>query len=103
LRESLNHDGDRLVHNADGANLHHGLASAHSSRPEAEIAILETDERVVGDVSRLGGPEVLVLLNFSATNSTGTTKSKGWVAAGARHWLTRARQDLSSSPMQTSH
>jgi lipid II isoglutaminyl synthase (glutamine-hydrolysing) len=65
LRESLNHDGNRLVHNADGANLHHGLASALSSRPEAEIAILETDERVVGDVIRLGGPEVLVLLNFS--------------------------------------
>ena len=65
LRESLNHDGNRLVHNADGANLHHGLASALSSRFEAEIAILETDERVVGDVIRLGGPEVLVLLNFS--------------------------------------
>jgi lipid II isoglutaminyl synthase (glutamine-hydrolysing) len=65
LWEFLNHDGNRLVHNADGANLHHGLASALSSRPEAEIAILETDERVVGDVIRLGGPEVLVLLNFS--------------------------------------
>ena len=26
---------------------------------------METDERVVGDVIRLGGPEVLVLLNFS--------------------------------------
>lgn len=65
LRESLHHDGNRLVHNADGANLHHGLASALSSRPEAEIAILETDERVVGDVIRIGGPEVLVLLNFS--------------------------------------
>jgi lipid II isoglutaminyl synthase (glutamine-hydrolysing) len=65
LRESLNHAGNRLVHNADGANLHHGLASALSNRPEAEIAILETDERVVGDVIRLGRPEVLVLLNFS--------------------------------------
>ncbi|HLM22349.1 MAG TPA: Mur ligase family protein [Propionibacteriaceae bacterium] len=63
LRESLHHDGNRLVHYAD--NLHHGLASALSSRPEAEIAILETDERVVGDVIRIGGPEVLVLLNFS--------------------------------------
>ncbi len=65
LRESLNHDGSRLVHNADGANLHHGLASALSSHPQAEIAILETDERVVGDIIRLGRPEVLVLLNFS--------------------------------------
>ena len=30
LRESLNHDASRLVHNADGANLHHGLTSALS-------------------------------------------------------------------------
>jgi lipid II isoglutaminyl synthase (glutamine-hydrolysing) len=65
LRESLNQDVNRLVHNADGANLHHGLASALSNHPQAEIAILETDERVVGDIIRLGRPEVLVLLNFS--------------------------------------
>ncbi len=57
--------GARLVHNADGANLHHGIASALSEHPEAEIAILETDERVVADMIRLGKPEVLVLLNFS--------------------------------------
>ena len=57
--------GIRLVHNADGANLHHGIASALSEHPEAEIAILETDERVVADMIRLGKPEVLVLLNFS--------------------------------------
>jgi lipid II isoglutaminyl synthase (glutamine-hydrolysing) len=65
LRESLGPDAGRLVHNADGANLHHGLASALSERPEADIAILETDERVVGDLIKLGQPEVLVLLNFS--------------------------------------
>jgi lipid II isoglutaminyl synthase (glutamine-hydrolysing) len=62
---------------------------------------LETDERVVGDVIRLGGPEVLVLLNFSRDQLDRHHKSKGWVAAGARHWLTRAQQDLSSSPTQT--
>jgi lipid II isoglutaminyl synthase (glutamine-hydrolysing) len=45
--------------------LHHGLASALSGHPRAEIAILETDERVVSDMIRLGQPEVLVLLNFS--------------------------------------
>jgi UDP-N-acetylmuramyl tripeptide synthase len=65
LRESLGADADRLVHNADGANLHHGIASALSEHPEADIAILESDERVVGDLIRLGRPEVLVLLNFS--------------------------------------
>ena len=65
LRESLGPDANRLVHNADGANLHHGLASALSEHPEADIAILESDERVVGDLIKLGRPEVLVLLNFS--------------------------------------
>ena len=59
------HRGARLVHNADGANLHHGIASALCERPKADIAILETDERVVADMIRLGKPEVLVLLNFS--------------------------------------
>lgn len=56
---------ERLVHNADGANLHGGIASALSQQPDADIAVLETDERVVADVVRLGRPEVLVLLNFS--------------------------------------
>jgi UDP-N-acetylmuramyl tripeptide synthase len=65
LRESLPAGTKRLVHNADGANLHHGLASALSQQPDADIAILESDERVVGDVIQLGRPEVLVLLNFS--------------------------------------
>jgi UDP-N-acetylmuramyl tripeptide synthase len=53
------------VHNADGANLHHGIASALSENRRADIAIVETDERVVADLIRLGRPEVLVLLNFS--------------------------------------
>jgi UDP-N-acetylmuramoylalanine-D-glutamate ligase len=65
LRESLNYDAHRLVHNADGANLHHGLTSALSRKPQADLAILETDERVVADMIRLGRPELLVLLNFS--------------------------------------
>ncbi|MGI8457299.1 MAG: MurT ligase domain-containing protein [Propionibacteriaceae bacterium] len=66
VRASLPVDqAKNLVHNADGANLHYGIASALSARPRAELAILETDERVVADVVRLGRPEVLVLLNFS--------------------------------------
>jgi UDP-N-acetylmuramyl tripeptide synthase len=65
LRESLGPDVDRLVHNAEGANLHHGIASALSEHAKADIAILESDERVVGDLIKLGRPEVLVLLNFS--------------------------------------
>lgn len=58
-------DPDDVVTNADGANLHHGIASALSNHPEAGIAVLETDERVVATVVELGKPEVLVLLNFS--------------------------------------
>ena len=65
VRASLGPDTGRLVHNADGANLHHGIASALSERRGADIAILETDERVVADMIRLGRPRVLVLLNFS--------------------------------------
>jgi len=57
--------GVGVVTNADGANLHHGIASALSAAPDADIAVLETDERVVADVVRLGHPEVLVMLNFS--------------------------------------
>jgi UDP-N-acetylmuramyl tripeptide synthase len=65
VRVWMGGDSARMVHNADGANLHYGIASALSDKPHAEIAILETDERVVADVVRLGRPEVLVLLNFS--------------------------------------
>lgn len=56
---------DDVVTNADGANLHHGIASALSASPRATTAVLETDERVVPAVIRLGRPEALVLLNFS--------------------------------------
>src|SRR6478672_2907060 len=65
VRAALGPEAGRLVHNADGANLQHGIASALSERPDADLAILETDERVVADLIRLGRPEVLVLLNFS--------------------------------------
>ena len=65
VRAQLGEDASRLVHNADGANLHFGIASALSANPRATTAVLETDERVVADVVRLGRPEVLVLLNFS--------------------------------------
>lgn len=65
VRAALGGDTARLVHNADGANLHGGIASALGEHPHADLAILETDERVVADLVRLGRPEVLVLLNFS--------------------------------------
>lgn len=65
VRAGLGSDTTRLVSNADGANLHYGIASALSQRPKADIAVLETDERVVSDVIAHARPELLVLLNFS--------------------------------------
>lgn len=65
VRQQLGPDAARLVTNADGANLHYGIASALAKSRKADVAVLETDERVVGDLIALGRPEVLVLLNFS--------------------------------------
>ena len=65
VRAGLGADAARLVTNADGANLHYGIASALSQRPRADIAVLETDERVVSDMIADARPELLVLLNFS--------------------------------------
>lgn len=65
IRAGLGADESRLVTNADGANLHYGIASALSQRRRADIAVLETDERVVAEVIAKGRPELLVLLNFS--------------------------------------
>ena len=65
VRAGLGADSARLVTNADGANLHYGIASALSQAPGADLAVLETDERVVSDMIAFGRPEVLVLLNFS--------------------------------------
>lgn len=65
VRAGLGDQVRRLVTNGDGANLHYGIASALSRAPKADLAVLETDERVVADVIRLGRPEVLALLNFS--------------------------------------
>lgn len=65
IRAGLGTSTDRLVTNADGANLHYGIASALSQARKADIAVLETDERVVSDMIADAHPEILVLLNFS--------------------------------------
>jgi len=95
LRESLGPDANRLVHNADGANLHHGLASALSEHPEADIAILESDERVVGDLIKLGRPEVLVLLNFSRDQLDRHHEIKSL----GRSWRTALTQAATAGPV----
>lgn len=65
VQTGLGADAHRLVTNADGANLHYGIASALSQHPHSDIAVLETDERVVADMIAAARPEILVLLNFS--------------------------------------
>lgn len=65
VRTGLGAHAARLVTNADGANLHYGIASALSQARRADIAVLETDERVVSDMIEAARPEILVLLNFS--------------------------------------
>ena len=65
VRTGLGANAARLVTNADGANLHYGIASALSQARHADIAVLETDERVVSDMIEAARPEILVLLNFS--------------------------------------
>ncbi|ROR53680.1 UDP-N-acetylmuramyl tripeptide synthase [Luteococcus japonicus] len=65
VREGTPEPARRVVTNADGANLYHGVASALGEAAKADIAILETDERIVPRIIEEGRPEVLVLLNFS--------------------------------------
>lgn len=64
LRTQVANPND-VVTNSDGANLVRGIVSAISRHPEAEIAVLETDEQVVPYTLRAGHPKVLVMLNFS--------------------------------------
>jgi UDP-N-acetylmuramyl tripeptide synthase len=92
VRASLGEDGASLVHNADGANLHFGIASALSANPRARTAVLETDERVVADLVRLGRPEVLVLLNFSRDQLDRHHEIKG-LGRSWRNALAAAGQD----------
>jgi len=57
--------GRRIVHNAEGANLFSGIATAFSRRPNAKFALLEIDEAVAPlAVRRLRPPGAIVLTNL---------------------------------------
>ena len=91
------------MHNADGANLHGGITAALSTKPKATWAIIETDERVVADMIRLGRPEVLVLLNFSRDQLDRHHEIKALGAVLARRPGRRGRRRVRwSSPTPTS-
>lgn len=85
LRKAQPADAERVVTNADGANLHHGIASALAMAPHADTAVLETDERVVPDLIRMGEVDVLVCLNLSRDqmdrNFEITSLARGWQRA----------------------
>lgn len=82
----------RVVTNADGANLYHGVASALGEQPKADIAVLETDERIVPRIIAEGSPEVLVLLNFSRDQMDRNHEIKS-LGRGWRNALDKAGQD----------
>jgi UDP-N-acetylmuramyl tripeptide synthase len=65
VRAGLPDARHRVVHNAEGANLERGIVAAVSAERHPEVAILETDERVVAQLVRTAEPDVLVLLNLS--------------------------------------
>ena len=92
VRQGLGADARRLVTNADGANLHYGIASALAKAPGADIAVLETDERVVADLVAAGRPEVLVMLNFSRDQLDRNHEIK-FLARSWRDALARAGAD----------
>lgn len=57
--------GRTIVHNAEGANLMSGIATAFARRPEARFALLEVDEAIAPlAVRRLRPPRVVVLTNL---------------------------------------
>ena len=54
-----------IVHNAEGANLFSGIATAFTRSPAAPFALLEIDEAIVPlAISRLRAPRVLVMTNL---------------------------------------
>ncbi len=54
----------RLAHNASGANLVSGVASALLAAPDAELALLETDEAALPEVARRVRPRAVCLGNL---------------------------------------
>ncbi len=54
----------RLAHNAAGANLVSGVASALLARPDAELALLEADEAALPEIARRVRPRAVCVANL---------------------------------------
>ena len=62
---ALHHAGRHVVHNAEGANLFSGIATAFAREPHAAFGLLEIDEAIVPlAVRRLRPPVAFVLTNL---------------------------------------
>ena len=57
--------GQQIASNAFGANMEAGLTSALSRAPDAQLAVLETDEKYIPAMVRATRPKVVTLLNLS--------------------------------------
>jgi lipid II isoglutaminyl synthase (glutamine-hydrolysing) len=57
--------GGRIASNIYGANMEAGLTSALSRAPDAQVAVLETDEKYIPAMVAATKPTVVVLLNLS--------------------------------------
>jgi len=84
-------EGRRLVHNAEGANLLSGIATAFARAPEARFALLETDEAIVPlAIERLGAPRAVLLTNLFRDQ----LDRYGEVDRLAEGWLGASRDEL---------
>ncbi|MCL2581693.1 MAG: MurT ligase domain-containing protein [Streptosporangiales bacterium] len=57
--------GQEIASNSFGANMDAGLTAALSRQPDAQLAVLETDEKYIPATIRATQPKVVVLLNLS--------------------------------------
>jgi lipid II isoglutaminyl synthase (glutamine-hydrolysing) len=82
--------GQEIASNAYGANMEAGLTSALSRAPDAQLAVLETDEKYIPAMAKATSPRVIVLLNLSRDQMDRAAEI--WLLA--RRW----REALANAP-----
>jgi len=64
IKQILENQGYRVVHNASGANLDNGIVSALIQNPRADWGVFETDENSLPIILKSVEPNIIVLLNL---------------------------------------
>src|ERR1700761_8653467 len=82
--------GGQIASNIYGANMDAGAVSALSRRPEARMAVLETDEKYIPSMVKATKPRVVTLLNLSRDQMDRAAEI--WLLA--RRW----REALAAAP-----